>query len=126
MSDLAEIKLRMRRAIHGRLAVPALFSFGLIQDVPITVRWGNRIDTTGGLDNSYGEIIDGIDRLIFLDSDIAAVNAARAIDALPPVVLQRTAQITIPQYKNARFGLDQLSPSDGPEETVWVVTRLRG
>lgn len=134
MPDLAEIKARTRRAIHGRLAVPALYYPNGSLDDPadppvegITVRWHNKIDTTGDLDGSYGSVIEGIDRLIFLRSNIADVNAARVL-ADPDaelISLRRGALVEIAGYQDALFHLDSEEPADGPEEIAWVVARQR-
>lgn len=129
MVDLVEIKSRARRAIHGKLAVPAML---IDEDNPlgvaITVRWHNKIAEVGDLDGEYSSVIEGIDRLIFSDSEIAAINEARAAQDPPlaPLVLSRNAEVSIPGYKGATFDLDSQEPADGPEETVWVVARRRG
>ncbi len=134
MPDLVEIKTRTRRAIHGRLAVPALYyPNGSIDDpddpavTGITVRWHNKIDTTGDLDGSYGSVIEGIDRLIFSLSEIAELNEARGLEdpPLPPITLARGAMVEIEGYQDALFNLDSLEPADGPEEQAWVVARQR-
>ena len=134
--SLADIKARTRRAIHGRLAVSATLvdethPNGLIfadeyEGGGLTVRYHNKIDRTGDLGGDYAEIIDGIDRLIFLDDNVAEVSAALVENGEPPLVIARNAEITIPEYKGLTFVLDTKSPPDGPSETVWVVARKRG
>lgn len=95
--------------------------------VAITVRWHNKIAEAGDLDGTYSSVIEGIDRLIFSDSEIVAINEARAAQDPPldPIALTRGAEVSIPGYKGATFDLDSQEPSDGPEETVWVVARRR-
>lgn len=134
--SLADIKARARQAIHSRGAVPALL---VDEDHPdglvfaddytgggLLVRYHNKLDRSGDLDGDYSEIIDGIDRLIFLDSNVAEVSAALVENGEAALVLSRGAQITIPAYKGLTFALDTKQPPDGPEETVWVVARVRG
>lgn len=134
--SLADIKARARQAIHSRGAVPALL---VDEDHPdglvfaddyagggLLVRYHNKLDRSGDLDGDYSEIIDGIDRLIFLDSNVADVSAALVENGEAALVLSRGAQITIPAYKGLTFSLDTKQPPDGPEETVWVVARVRG
>lgn len=131
MPDLAEIKARARRAIHGKLAVPALYyPTGDLTEAPVegvTVRWHNKIDTTGDLDGQYGSVIEGIDRLIFSITNVAEVNEDRAIQDPPlaPISLRRGALVEITGYQGALFSLDSQEPSDGPEEIAWVVARQR-
>lgn len=133
--SLADIKAKARRSIHGRAAVPALLvdpahPAGLLLGEEYAgpgfrVRYHNKIDRSGDLDGDYSEIIDGIDRLVFNDENIAAVSAALVENGQPPLVLQRGAVVTIPEYKGLRFTLDSQQPPDGPLEVVWVVARSR-
>jgi len=134
--SLADIKAAARRAIHGRLAVPATLvdedhPDGLIfaedyTGTGLTVRYHNKIDRSGDLDGDYAEIIDGIDKLVFLDSNVAEVSAALVANGEPALVLSRGAEVTIPAYKDLTFVLDSQQPPDGPSETLWVVARKRG
>ena len=79
----------------------------------LLVRYHNKIDRSGDLDGDYSEIIDGIDRLIFLDSNVADVSAALVENGEAALVLSRGAQITIPAYKGLTFSLDTKQPPDG-------------
>ena len=134
--SIADIKAQARRAIHGRLGVSAqLFDDahpdGLLyaEDYTgprLTVRYHNKIDTNGDLDGDYASVIEGIDRLVFLDENVADVSAALVANGEAPLVLAREAEIKIAEYKDLRFSLDTQEPPDGPLETVWVVARLRG
>lgn len=134
--SLADIKNRGRRAIHGKLAVSARLvdedhPDGLIfaddyTGIGLTVRYHNKLQRAGDLNGDYAEIIDGIDRLIFLDDNVAEVSAALVANGEAPLVLSRGAEITIPAYKGLRFTLDSQEPPDGPAETCWVVARVRG
>lgn len=134
--SLADIKARTRRAIHGRLAVPATLvdedhPTGLIfadryEGATLTVRYHNKIDRSGGLGGDYAEIIDGIDKLVFHDDNVADVSVGLVENGEPPLVLSRGAEVTIPEYKGLTFVLDTQQPPDGPDETVWVVARKRG
>lgn len=134
--SLVDIKNRARRAIHGRLAVPA----SLVDDdhpdglvfgdeytgAGLRVRFHNKIDRTGDLDGDYSQIIDGIEKLVFLDENVAEVSAALVANGEAPLVLSRGAEVTIEGYKGLTFSLDTQEPPDGPAETIWVVARLRG
>lgn len=134
--SLVDIKERTRRAIHGKLAVPATLvdddhPDGLLlgEDYAgsgLTVRYHNRIAKTGDLDGDYASVIDGIDKLVFLDENVAEVSAALLDNGQPPLVLSRGATVTIEGYKGLTFQLDSQEPPDGPLETVWVVARMRG
>jgi len=134
--SLADIKAAARRAIHGRLAVPANLvdddhPDGLIFDADytgarLTVRYHNKLDRTGDLNGDYAEIIDGIDKLVFLDANVAEVSAALIANGEAALVLTRGAEVTIAGYKGITFSLDTQEPPDGPSETLWVVARVRG
>ncbi len=132
--SLADIKARARRAIHGRLAVscsykdqdhPDGLDLGVDATVGLKVRFHNKIDRNGDLDGDYSEIIEGIDKLVFLDENVAEVSAALVANAQPPLVLSRTGVVTIPEYKGIIFALDSEEPPDGPAETLWLVARKR-
>lgn len=132
--SFADIKAKMRRAIHGRLAVSCQFKdqdhpAGLVlaedATASLTVRFHTKIDRNGDLDGDYAEIIENVDKLVFLDSNVAEVSAALVANGEAPIVLARKAEIVIPEYKNATFVLDTLEPPDGPLETVWLVARKR-
>jgi hypothetical protein len=134
--SLVDIKERARRAIHGKLAIPATLidddhPDGLIfaEDYTgetLTVRYHNKLDRSGDLDGNYAEIIDGIDKLVFLDENVAAVSAGLVANGEAPLVLSRGAQVAIEGYKGLTFTLDTQEPPDGPLETRWVVARVRG
>lgn len=136
MPRLDEIKAAARQRIHGCAAVAASYTDedhpdGLIfaEDYDgegLLVRYHNKIDRTGDLDGQYGEVIDGIDRLVFLDQNVADVTEALEFNGEAPLVLSRGATLTISGYKGLRFTLDSQQPPDGPEETIWVVARKRG
>lgn len=134
--SLIDIKTRARRAIHGKLAVPVSsftdeehpdgLTFGdLLTPPTLTVRYHNKMARDGNLDGDYAEIIDGIDRLIFLDENVAEVSAALVIAGQPALVLSRGAEVVIQPYQGLRFVLDTQEPPDGPSEVVWVVARSR-
>lgn len=132
--SLVDIKERARRSIHERAAVPCSFvdkahPDGLIlgedATVGLTVRYHSKIDSTGDLDGDYGEVIDGIDRLIFLDENVAEVSAALVENGEDPLVPARGATVTIEGYKGLTFTLDNQEPPDGPSETAWGVARSR-
>lgn len=135
--SLIDIKAKARRAIHGRLAVPVTsftdgahpggLSFGASLNPPsLTVRYHNKMARDGNLDGDYAEVIEGIDRLIFHDENIAEVSAALVAEGQPALVLSRGAEIVIQPYQGLRFILDTQEPPDGPSEIVWVVARSRG
>lgn len=134
--SLIDIKTKARRAIHGKLAVPASYvdddhPDGLIfggdyTGSGLTVRYHNKLDRSGDLDGDWAEIIDGIDKLIFLDEQVEEVSAALVANGQPPLVLTRGAQVVIAGYKDLTLTLDSQEPQDGPSETRWVVARVRG
>lgn len=134
--SLIDIKTRARRAIHGKLAVPVTsfideehpegLTFGdLLIPPTLTVRYHNKMARGGNLDGDYAEVIDGIDRLILLDENVAEVSAALVEAGQPALVLSRGAEIVIQPYQGLRFVLDTQEPPDGPSEVAWVVARSR-
>lgn len=133
--SFADIKLKQRRAIHGRLAVSVSYiddahPTGLIfpedyTGLGLTARFHNKLAQAGDLDGDYAHIIDGIERLVFLDENVEAVSELLVANGEEPLVLARGARVTISAYKGLTLELDSLEPPDGPLETVWTVARLR-
>lgn len=128
--DFTQVKIAARRAVHATLGVRALYQdSSLSSPVEIKARWHNKIDRFGDLDNqSYAELIQGIDRVVFAAAD------ARTID------VKRGGILTFPGYGAGTgvglgsplggsetgplaFVLQNREPSDGPYKEVWSVTR---
>jgi uncharacterized iron-regulated membrane protein len=111
--NFASAKNAARQAVHTTLGVTALYEDDATNaPVEIKARWHNKIELSGDLDSqSYAEVIQGVDRVIFAAAD------ARAI----PV--KRGGTITIPDYENIVFTLALMEPSNGPYTEVWQVAR---
>lgn len=135
MPTLDQIKSKARQRIHGLAAVacdlvdadhPDGLTFASdYEGETLTVRYHTKLDQTGDLDGNYGEILDGIDRLVFHDDNLAAVSQALVDNGEAPLTLARGAKITIAAYKGLMFKLDSQEPPDGPGETVWAVARTK-
>lgn len=112
--DFAAAKTQARRAVHKTLAVPAVYvDDSMNGPMDIRARWHSRINRFGDLDRQgYAEIIENIDRIIFVPSDHAGFMPKRG------------GRVTFAQY-GATFELDTREPKDGPLEVVWLVTRLK-
>lgn len=136
MNGVADHKLKTRRLIHARAAVSCVYKdevhpAGLVFDDGytgggLTVRYHNKMSRGGDLDGDYADVIDGIDRLVFSDENVAEVSAALVANGQPALVLRRGAVVTIPAYKGLMFTLDTAEPPDGPLEAAWVVARTKG
>lgn len=113
--DITEAKIKARRSIHGLAAAPAFYAVDEDEPVAITVRWHNKIIPADTI-NSETEIISGIERLIFSEEELAALD--------PPLILERGAIVTIPKYDNMAFELGFEEPNDGPVTTAWSVTAI--
>lgn len=76
--------------------------------VPIRVRWHSKIDRFGDSENAgYAEVIEGIDRVIFQDTQARAVGVSRG------------GRLTIPDLTTMVITLDAQEPPDGPYEEIW-------
>ena len=128
--DFAKAKANARQAVHTTLGVQAFYQdSSLSSPVEVRARWHNKIDRFGDLDNqSYAEIIQGIDRVVFE----AAV--ARSLN------MKRGGTVTFPAYGAGMgvslgsplggeevgppaFILSVREPNSGPFSETWVVTR---
>lgn len=114
--DITEAKIKARRAVHRLSAAPALYlDEDLDAPVEITVRWHNKIMPADTINNT-SEIITGIERLVFNEEELAAMD--------PPLILQRGGTVTIPKYDSMQFQLEFEEPNDGPVTTAWSVSSL--
>lgn len=114
MSLIAEIKAASRQALHEGLAVDAFYTHNAHVDVPITVRWHNKLARAGALEGGFDvEIIEGIDRLVFNEPELVLKN----------IILQRNATVRIPELGGAVFRLDVEEPRDGPVNLYWTVAK---
>lgn len=110
--DFASAKKSARRAVMKTLGVDAFYiDSSMTAAVPIRARWHTKIDRFGDNGNiGYAEVIEGVQRLIL---DVAQ---ARAIG------VKRNGVVTFPTLDGVRVTLDQMEPSDGPIEEIWVVS----
>lgn len=113
--DITEAKLKARRRVHKLAAAPASYvDETLDAPVDITVRWHNKIIPADTINNA-SEIITGIERLIFNEEELAALET--------PLELRRGGVVTIPKY-GMEFELGFAEPNDGPVTVAWSVTSL--
>lgn len=116
-SRFAMIKAKARRDVHASLSVSARYeSYSLDHSDDISVRWHNKMAILGDIDNNgYANIIEGIERIIFMRSEIEAKN----------IKLEEGDTITITDYgfDNVRLVLKSQEPIVGPVEVIWQVAR---
>lgn len=128
--DFASAKALARQVVHSTLGVRAFYQdTSMSSPVEMKARWNCKIDRMGDLDNqSYAELIQGIDRVIF--------EAAEA----RTYMVKRGGTVTFPDYGSGlgvglgsplggedigppAFVLQNREPADGPFSEVWSVTR---
>lgn len=94
------------------MAVPAFYSDVDTASTAITVRWHNKLVSNGAsIDGFDASIIEGINRLVFQESDLITAGIA----------LRRGGLVIVPDYDLAAFKLDSEAPQDGPENVYWNV-----
>ena len=114
--DITEAKLKARRAVHKLASAPATYEDDTLDaPVAITVRWHNKIIPSDTI-NDTSEIITGIERLVFNEEELAAME--------PPLTLLRGGIVTITKYDNMQFELSFEEPNDGPVTTAWSVSSI--
>lgn len=114
--DFAKTKALVRQTVHKTFGVPALYMDSTKQQpVAVRVRWHSRIERTGDLDNQgYAEVIQGIDRIVFLSSE-ARLNGVKkngTVKILNPLE---------PGVDEPTFSLSTRDPNTGPVEEIWNV-----
>lgn len=122
MSLIAEIKAASRSAIHDHAAVDAVYQDKYTDPANITVRWHTKLQRSGALEGGYDvEIIEGINRLVFNETNLA--EATSVADGSPqPVTLRKRGSVTIPEW-GVTFSLDTLEDPDGPLSIYWSVVK---
>lgn len=115
-SPLAQIKHDARRALHDAMKVEATYvPPGGGAATALGVRWHNKINRVGDLDNQgWAEIIEGIDRIIFDREELAAKSLTLAEGGVV------TLELLMGGFS---FVLGAQEPDDGPIERIWIVTR---
>lgn len=111
----AEIRAQAREAIHVQFAHAAHYTdSGHGVPVPLNVRWhGQNVAPIGDFEGAgYARILDRVDRIIFLRSELTAAA----------LVLGRGGRVSFPLLGGATFILDHLMPADGPTTELWTVT----
>ena len=128
--NFAKAKASVRRVVHKTLGVPAFYQdSSLNTPVEITARWHNKIDRMGDLDNqSYAELIQGIDRLILEAAEARTIGVKRGgIITIPDLGAGLGASLGSPLDGEGAgpmgFVLQTREPADGPYSEVWIVTR---
>lgn len=116
MFDFAQLKHDARRAIHDTMRVTCDYTAtGIPSGTQLGVRWHNKINRMGDLENQgYAEIVEGIDRMIFDLEELSAKG----------ITLVRNGVVTLPEIMGSiSFALDVQEPDTGPIERIWLVTR---
>lgn len=123
--SLSEIKAQARTALHGAMAEPASYlapgvggeTYPSVEQIEaglsLTVRWHTKMKITGERDSSDVGLLEGVNRLIFSDDNLAALG----------LTLTRLGVITIPGYSKS-LRLDHPEESDGPLNVYWSVIEL--
>jgi hypothetical protein len=128
--NFAKAKDLVRRTVHKTFGVQAFYQdSSLSKPVEISARWHSKIEQFGDLDNqSYAEIVQGIDRVIFEAAEVRKI----------PIV--RGGVVTFPEFGAGlgvglgsplggesigppAFVLAVREPSDGSFREAWTVTR---
>lgn len=107
-----DLKARTRRIVHTTFAGSATYKDNsLIAPVGLNVRWHNKIQLVGALEEGYAETIEGIERIIFDRDELA----------LKQVNLVHKGQVVMED--GTRLRLETQEPIVGPVEVIWQVAR---
>lgn len=128
--DFAKTKTLARRTVHATLGVRAFYQDASMNEpAEITVRWHNKIDRFGDLESqSYAEIIQGIDRVLFDAVQARTLNVKRGgVVTIPSLAAGMGAALGSPLGGEGvgppAFVLQNREPNNGPVVEAWEVTR---
>lgn len=120
---LSGIKAQARQALHSAMAEPASYTapggttYPTAEQVndglALTVRWHNKMRISGERDSTDAAILEGVNRLIFNNDELAALG----------ITLERRGLVAIPGYSKS-FRLEYHEDSDGPLNDYWTVVEL--
>lgn len=117
VSRFAEIKAKARRDVHASLSIAATYqSYSLDTIADLSIRWHNKQALVGDMDSGgYATMIEGIERIIFMRSELTAKN----------IELNEGDSITVTAegFEDAKLLLKAREPIVGPEEVIWQVVR---
>lgn len=116
MASITEIMARARRVVHATFGENATYSHPSsgVMEVPISVRWHNRIGIQGNLgDDGFTDLIEGVNRAIFNREELAEKN----------LVLYKGGRITLTNSLNdgVVLILDSMDPHVGTINEIWNV-----
>lgn len=117
--DLLKAKLKARQALHARLAVSAVYTdeANPAPGVGLAVRWHTKLARAGNLQGGFdAEIIEGIERLVFQQSELTSKGITLARGGLVEIAFPENLGTVV-------FELDVEGEPDGPENVYWTVTR---
>jgi hypothetical protein len=118
----AELKSQLRPALHAALANAATYTLGgstfpteeqTEAGLSLTVRWHNKIKITGERTQDDVGVIEGINRLVFSQDELDALE----------LTLARLAVVEVAGL-GKRFRLDFAEEGDGPHNVYWSVIEL--
>lgn len=110
--DWQAVKARSRRIVHDTFGGDATYFDSRTGVVNLTVRWHNKIEIGGDLENSgYSQVIEGVDRVVFDRVELANKG-----------ITLRTGGVVTMADKTV-LHLSTQEPIVGPVEVIWNVTR---
>lgn len=119
--SMSDIKRNARAALHERGAEPCIYHDRDVGPIPsadqsaeglrLTARFASKLRTFSPETDGVA-ILEGVERLIFHDTQLAALG----------LELENGAVVEFPGY-GISFRLDQEMDRDGPLNIYWTVTR---
>lgn len=110
--DWQAVKARTRRIVHTTFGGDATYFDSMQDSVELKVRWHNKIEIAGDLENSgYGQTIEGIERVIFDRDELVAKGVTLRNNGIV-----KMADGTV-------LTLAAQEPMVGPIEIIWQVAR---
>lgn len=118
----AAYKAQAREALHSALANSATYTRGgatfpsaeqTEAGLSLTARWHNKLKIIGERGADDVGVIEGINRLVFSDAELAALG----------LTLERGGIVTVAGL-NKSWRLDYREEPDGPQNVYWSVIEL--
>lgn len=110
--DWQSVKARTRRVVHDTFGGDAKYFDFMQPEITLVVRWHNKIQVGGDLENSgYAETIEGIERVIFDMEELKAKG----------VTLRNNGTVVMADGTVLTLGTQE--PVVGPIEVIWQVAR---
>lgn len=110
MPNWAALKAKLNVTVHQTFAVEATYTAPGGPSVPITARYHSKIDPSGIGEVDFAQVLEGINRIVFLRAELAAAGIVPGHNGMVHFVPYGTT-----------YSLDTEDPRTNANSVAWLV-----